>query len=434
MEIKQVNIKDLNPYPNNPRANDQAVDAVAESIKQFGFKVPIVIDKDNVIITGHTRLKAATKLGLKTVPVILADDLTPDQVKAFRLADNKTGEIAVWDFDKLEAELNDIDMDMEDFGFDGIDIPDPPAGVEHSKMADKYIYPPFSVLNAREGYWQERKRQWMALGIKSEVGRGDNALGFSEASRMPHANMANANDYGRDKHIVSSIFDPVLTELIYKWFCPENGVILDPFAGGSVRGIVASLLGNKYIGIELRTEQIVANNEQKHICNGKIEPEWIEGDSKNIEKLCTVKKVDFLFSCPPYADLEVYSDNENDLSTMDYPNFKDAYFDIIKKCCSILDDDCFACFVVGEIRDKKGNYYNFVSDTIRAFTDAGLEYYNEIILVTAIGSLPIRAGRIFNAGRKIGKTHQNILVFLKGDAKKATEKIGDIDVNFPETE
>jgi len=121
MEIKQVNIKDLNPYPNNPRANDQAVDAVAESIKQFGFKVPIVIDKDNVIITGHTRLKAATKLGLKTVPVILADDLTPDQVKAFRLADNKTGEIAVWDFDKLEAELNDIDMDMEDFGFDEVE-------------------------------------------------------------------------------------------------------------------------------------------------------------------------------------------------------------------------------------------------------------------------------------------------------------------------
>ena len=118
MKVKQMRVEDLKPYPNNPRANDQAVDAVAESIKQFGFKVPIVIDKDNVIITGHTRLKAATKLGLKTVPVILADDLTPDQVKAFRLADNKTGEIAVWDFEKLELELNDIDMDMDGFGFE----------------------------------------------------------------------------------------------------------------------------------------------------------------------------------------------------------------------------------------------------------------------------------------------------------------------------
>ena len=118
MDIKQYKIKDLTPYNNNPRANDQAVDAVAESIKQFGFKVPIVIDKDNVIITGHTRLKAATKLGLKTVPVILADDLTPDQVKAFRLADNKTGELAGWDFEKLEVELSELEMDMEGFGFE----------------------------------------------------------------------------------------------------------------------------------------------------------------------------------------------------------------------------------------------------------------------------------------------------------------------------
>ena len=115
MKIKQTPINDLNPYPNNPRINDQAVDAVAESIKQFGFKVPIVIDKDNVIITGHTRLKAAKKLGMKEVPVILADDLTPDQVKAFRLADNKTGELAEWDFEKLDIEMDG--MDLKDFGF-----------------------------------------------------------------------------------------------------------------------------------------------------------------------------------------------------------------------------------------------------------------------------------------------------------------------------
>lgn len=110
---------ELTPYENNPRINDGAVDAVAASIKQFGFKVPIVVDSNGVIVTGHTRLKAAKKLGLDSVPVIVADDLTSEQVKAFRLADNKTGELAQWDIDKLDIELDGItDIDMGDFGFD----------------------------------------------------------------------------------------------------------------------------------------------------------------------------------------------------------------------------------------------------------------------------------------------------------------------------
>ena len=118
MNIKEYPIKDLIPYENNPRNNKEAVEYVANSIKEFGFKVPIVIDKDMVIVAGHTRLLAAEKLGLESVPCIVADDLTPDQVKAFRLADNKTGEFASWDFEKLEFELDELsDFDMEQFGF-----------------------------------------------------------------------------------------------------------------------------------------------------------------------------------------------------------------------------------------------------------------------------------------------------------------------------
>lgn len=113
-----ININDLIPYENNPRINDKAVDAVAASIKEFGFKVPIVVDKNNVIVAGHTRLKAAQKLGLEEVPVIVADDLTEDKIKAFRLADNKVGELADWDFSKLEEELANIEMDMSQFDFD----------------------------------------------------------------------------------------------------------------------------------------------------------------------------------------------------------------------------------------------------------------------------------------------------------------------------
>ena len=124
LEITYKNIDEIIPYENNPRKNDEAVQYVANSIKEFGFKVPIIIDKDGVIVAGHTRYKAANELGLKEVPVILADDLTEDQIKAFRIADNKVGEKAGWDLDKLKLELDDInlDIDMTEFGFGDFEL------------------------------------------------------------------------------------------------------------------------------------------------------------------------------------------------------------------------------------------------------------------------------------------------------------------------
>ena len=120
MTIQEILIDDLKPYENNPRKNDSAVEAVKKSIQQFGFKEPIVIDKDNVIVCGHTRLKAAKLLGLEKIPCVIADDLTPEQIKAFRLIDNKTAELAEWDFEKLENELSNIeipDFDISEFDF-----------------------------------------------------------------------------------------------------------------------------------------------------------------------------------------------------------------------------------------------------------------------------------------------------------------------------
>ena len=119
MQIIEKNIKELIPYEKNPRKNDQSVDKVANSIKEFGFKVPIVVDKNNIIVCGHTRYKAAKKLKLAVVPCVVADDLTEEQIKAYRLADNKVGEDSEWDMDLLHGELADIiDIDMTDFGFD----------------------------------------------------------------------------------------------------------------------------------------------------------------------------------------------------------------------------------------------------------------------------------------------------------------------------
>ncbi len=220
----------------------------------------------------------------------------------------------------------------------------------------------------------------------------------------------------------TSIFDPVLCELAYRWFCPPGGAVLDPFAGGSVRGVVASVLGYAYSGCELRGEQVAANQAQAGICKAPL-PCWRQGDSRNIAEIFPAP-ADFVFSCPPYFDLEVYSDDPADLSAMTYPAFLEAYRAIIAAACGRLRQDRFACFVVGEVRDRAGNYRNFVGDTIEAFRAAGLHFYNEAILVTAVGSLPVRAGRQFKAGRKLGKTHQNVLVFIKGDGKRAAKAIG----------
>lgn len=146
MKILTKKIEEITPYENNPRINDAAVDAVANSIRDFGFKNPVIIDKDGVIVCGHTRLKAAKKLGLKTVPCIMADDLTEDQVKAFRLADNKTAELAEWDINLLDIELTEIDdsVDMELYGFYDEDSQIEPLNLDEDKAqpqdADKKTY------------------------------------------------------------------------------------------------------------------------------------------------------------------------------------------------------------------------------------------------------------------------------------------------------
>jgi DNA modification methylase len=214
----------------------------------------------------------------------------------------------------------------------------------------------------------------------------------------------------------TSIFDPVLAELIYRWFMPQGGHVLDPFAGGSVRGVVASMLGKKYTGVDLSAAQIEANRKQAEELTPDNQPTWIVGDSKNITTLAP-GEYDLVFSCPPYADLEIYSDDPNDLSTMSYPDFKTAYHEIIYKSVAMLKDNRFACFVVGDVRNERGFYRNFPAHTIDAFQDAGMTLYNEAILVTAVGSLPIRVGRQFDSGRKLGKTHQNVLIFYKGNPK-----------------
>lgn len=602
-------------------------------------------------------------------------------------------------------------------------------GYQPVRMVDQFVVPPFSVLDTRQGYWRTRKRAWIGLGIRSELGRdgtptpgSGGLLGDGGANSVYHGSSEwggyrgpnkegqpprkaaaySTDESGMVSYTGTSIFDPVLCELAYRWFTPPDGVVLDPFAGGSVRGVVAALLGRAYIGIDLRAEQVAANNHQWeairrrveggnepdnivgvtpveragdywlkrddlfcvggvqggkvrtcwhlaqgakglttagsrmspqcnivahvakalgipcriHVPSGDLSPElvaaqeagaevvqhrpgynsviiararedaaergwleipfgmecweavrqtatqaatiptqakrlvvpvgsgmslagiltgmkaagitmpvlgvqvgadpterlnayapegwaemvtlvkseldyhaeapetiladvkldpiyeakcipfmepgdclwcvgirqtavtasgwrermggghapaprWVTGDSRDVGTLCPDVEADCVFSCPPYADLEVYSDDPRDLSTLGYDEFIAAYGDIITRACAMLKDDRFACFVVGDLRDNQGNYRNFPAHTIQAFLAAGLHLYNEAVLVTSVGSLPLRAGRAFKASRKLGKGHQNVLVFVKGDPVKAAQACGSIDVSFP---
>lgn len=459
-------LSDLRPAIYNPRKISAAAKAgLTASLRRWGLVQPIVWNKrSGSVVGGHQRLDALELLGQEEAEVCVVD-LDDVEEKARNVALNNpqiSGEFTaaiVPLIAEIQAAIPDVSSILR-LGemMASLNLPGSKPKHEGPTIADRFIVPPFTVLDARQGYWQDRKRLWLGVGIRSEVGRGGDLLKFSETANQPdpvkraaNKRKADARTFGQDimrgEHEVGSpsedykkdglpgvsIFDPVLCELAYRWFCPLGGAILDPFAGGSVRGVVAGKLGRRYTGIELRAEQVAANRKQAAdlLREGDGTASWVEGDSRYAASLAP-GEYDFVFSCPPYADLERYSDDSRDLSTLGYDEFVMAYREIIAEAMAMLQPNRFACFVVGDVRAPDGTYRNFPADTIAAFLRSGAQLYNEAILVTSVGSLPIRIGKQFTASRKLGKTHQNVLVFVKGDPKKATEVCGTVEVSFPE--
>lgn len=311
---------------------------------------------------------------------------------------------------------------IDDTDLFGDPLRDPPR----APLADRFLMPPFSVLNAREGEWQSRKTRWLAMGIQSEIGRKDDHFD----STMANISLGMAPELVErftSSGSGTSVFDPVLCELLYRWFCPQGGVVIDPFCGGSVRGIVAACMKRPYWGCDLREEQIAANREQgaKLLKPDLPQPTWVCGDARNelAQESDAPYCVDFIFSCPPYFDLEIYSDLTEDLSNMTWSHFCEAYLDIIEKACRRLKNNRFACFVVSDVRNKQTGVYRDLPGVTKAcFAKAGLPLYNDAVLVTSVGSLPVRAAVSFEATRKLGRTHQNVLIFLKGNADIAAAR------------
>lgn len=422
MEIKKIKIEEIIPYENNVKEHPrEQIEQIKRSIQEFGNNDPIAVDENNIIIEGHGRLIALQELGYKEVEVIILKGLTEDQKNAYRIVHNQLTMNSGFDEEMLKEELKKIAFDMTEFGLNEEDLEEIVERYDEGQsgsLEEKFIFPPFSVLDGRSGKWQDRKRQWLEMGIDSGDGRSEELIG--EGFQIL------AEKIGSKTLTGTSVFDPVICELVIKWFNTYHGSIFDPFAGGSVRGIIAKILGCDYTGIDLRQEQIDANYKQAEKL-GLKDIKWICDDSLNTNLYLEDNSVDMIFSCPPYADLEVYSDDPRDLSNMDYEDFMKVYREIIRISLNKLKEDRFAVFVVGDVRDEKGFYYDFISDTKKAFIDNGVLLYNEIIKLDALATAPIRAQMQFK-NRKCVKVHQNILVFYKGDPKNIRSHYGEIEV------
>lgn len=385
-----------------------------------------------------------------TATVIKASDLSEAEQREFVIKDNVG--FGDWDMDMLANEW-DID-ELRDWGMDLWDTnaEEDGGGVESDSTAgptltDRFIVPPFSIFDTRKGYWQSRKKMWREkIGDKGES-RNDKLI---TAPELKYKDLYEKTQRDRKKLGVSfreyldryvpddvkeceaskvlnagvSLLDPVMAEIVCRWFGLEGCKTFDCFAGDSVFGYVSAFLGNEFTGVELRKEQAELNNQRVE----GMAARYICDDGQNVAQHIDAESQDLLFSCPPYFDLEVYSDDPRDASNQgSYEDFIKILDNAFKAALGCLRENRFAVIVVGDVRNKRtGCYYDFCGDIKRIFREAGANLYNEIILVETGASTALRASR-YMSSRKVAKMHQNILVFYKGDTSK-------IKKNFPRIE
>lgn len=288
--------------------------------------------------------------------------------------------------------------------------------IENQDLKSAFLIPPFSIFDAKQDYWIKRKLKWRNL-------INDNG----ETRLMSLGNKKNNNP--KDKFMAEgqgvSLLDPVIAEICIKWFGLSNCNILDPFAGDTVFGYVAGFLNNNFTGIEIRKEQANINQERTKNFNCK----YICDDAQNVLNHIKENSQDLLFSCPPYFDLEIYSDLPNDASNQQ--NYYD-YLQIIDNAFSgaikTLKNNRFAFIVIGDVRDNKGFYRLIPDDIKQIFKKNNMHIYNEMILLEPIGSKAIVA-RTAMKNRKVMKSHQNILVFYKGDTKEIKNNFSELKNN-----
>lgn len=351
------------------------------------------------------------------VYVTYAEGYTEEEKREFIIKDNTS--FGDWDWNELANKWEP--MQLEEWGLDCWQ-PDQAADGEgsntagssseagkHGSLSDKFIAPPFTILDTRQGYWRERKAMWRERIADFGESR-EGTLADGETNCMATINNG------------VSLLDPVMAEIVCRWFGIEGGTAFDCCAGDTVFGYVAATLGMSFTGIELREEQAQLNNERVEGMSAR----YICDDGQNVGKHIAAASQDLLFSCPPYYDLEVYSNKPNDASNQPtYEAFLGILENAFASAIGCLKENRFAVVVVGDIRNKEGFYYDFVGDIKRMFNAHGMPLYNECIIVEPIGTLPQRVQR-YMRNRKVGKCHQNVLVFYKGDVKAIPTTFNEI--------
>lgn len=286
------------------------------------------------------------------------------------------------------------------------------AAIEPERGYSVHGIKPWSVLRADSRDWQQRKRWWRDQGLDDRAGR--DATIWSGPKTKTHQRISGGG----------STFDPVLAEICYTWYSPPGGRVIDPFAGGPTRGIVAATLGRHYHGIDLLPGQVDVNRRTSDAWPASDgTARWDCGDALTALASITDGSHSYALSCPPYWRLERYSDDPRDLSTMDWPTYQDTHRRIIAETVRALTEDSFITWVVGDLRGPDGHLIGLPWHTIAAFQAAGAQLVNDQIMVTPIGSMFWIMGRMWRPTRSATRTHQYVMTFVKGDRRKATARI-----------
>lgn len=485
VKLSQIQVNGANPRTISNEKFDKLINSILVLPKMLELR-PIVVDDTFVALGGNMRYRALTAIesmpvdelaqrlsGLRdyqkkteserqrlveywgkwkenpTAPIIKASELSEDERREFVIKDNIG--YGDWDMNALANEwdsqnLDDWGLDVWQDNSDGDNSKSGNSSPTNASLNDRFVVPPFSILDTRKGYWQARKKMWRELIGDMGESRNDTliqspeikykdlyqrtrkhreelGLSFKDYLEKYVPDDVKEREAGKVLSAGVSLLDPVMAELVCRWFGLESCKSFDCFAGDSVFGYVSAHLGNEFVGIELRPEQAQLNNERTE----GMAARYICDDGQNVAQHIDAASQDLLFSCPPYFDLEHYSDLENDASNQkSYDDFIQILRNAFTAAIGCLKENRFAVIVVGDVRDKStGFYYDFCGDIKRIFKDGGMSLYNEIILIETGASTALRASRYMES-RKVAKMHQNILVFYKGktkDIKKHYKKI-----------
>jgi hypothetical protein len=488
LELKKIKPNEANPRDITEDKFIKLVNSLLSFPAMLELR-PIVIDNANVILGGNQRYKAlqfiaqmsfdelteriATikdfkkkKKDEKTkilsywqdfleqpkTPILKADTLTDEEKQRFIIEDNT--DFGNWNWDCLANEWDN--EDLQNWGLDVWNAEEHTEKEENKEieedeeeisLADRFIIPPFSIFDTRKGYWQERKKIWRKIIGDMGESRNDTLI-ISPEIKYKELYLKTKKDREKlgisfreyfDKYISKeekeraensilskgvSLLDPVMAEIICCWFGQDKCKTFDCFAGDSVFGYVSSYIGNEFTGIEIRPEQCELNNKRVKGMSAK----YINDDGQNVGKYIKKESQDLLFSCPPYFNLEKYSNLPNDASNQkNYDDFIAILNNAFSSAISCLKQDRFAVIVVGDIRDKQnGYYYDICGDIKNIFFKNGMKLYNEIILIETAASTALRAGRYMD-NRKVAKMHQNILVFYNGNTKNINKNFKKIE-------